>query len=88
MNRLKMAWGMVPLAGRVAIEGAASAAAGGAFTAFVIWLANPTGVKDLWPAIVAGASGALRLYVASSSWPAFKFQKALEKGEAFDRRQS
>lgn len=88
MNRLKLIWAMMPLKVKVIIQGAASAAVGGAFTALVIWSASGKPVKELWPLILVGAGVSVRTFFTKSLLPAYQFEKAVERGEAIDRRQS
>lgn len=91
LTRLKTAWAGLPANVQLAVHGAGSAAAGGAFTAAVAYFSDHdhhtiVAVKESVGIIVAGALGAVALYFKVSPVPGWKWDRAVEKGVAVERR--
>lgn len=90
---IKSVWSLLPANVQLAAHGAASAAVGGAFTAAVAYFSDHdhhtiAALKESIGIIAAGALGAVLLYFKVSPVPGWKWDRAVEKGEAVERRAS
>ncbi len=88
---VKKAWALLPTDVQLILRGLGSAAIGGASVAGGLYFSDRDhytfqAVKESWPIIVAGASSGVALYLRNSPLPKWKWDRAVEKGVAVERR--
>lgn len=91
VTKLKVYWALLPANVQLAVHGAGSAAAGGAFTAAVAYFSDHghhtiIAVKESVGIIAAGAIGAVLLYFKVSPVPGWRWDRAIEQKTTVERR--
>lgn len=90
-TQVKVWWSLLPANVRLFVHGLGSAAVGGAAGAAAIYFADHNhhtlqGIKEAWGVVLGGASLAVALYLKGSPIPGWKWDRAVQKGEAIERR--